>query len=339
MFDGRLRTNANIAGEFTVGATRGQSGRWQASLRETLGMSVKPLVEVGINTAANDRLDWLLENQTQEVISATQTVKKAAGNLVPDKINGLIQRVTPQWIKEMVTTAPPVRMRPSILTFMGYLEWGAGDTLYSDVIFVNLNSIVNIQSGPGRQLNIFSLEGAPELLLNAGKTKITLPPGQMASFEGSPKPKTRTFKPEEIEKWWDQISKESKGEYDIPSIEANIESLKFFEQGEDQIHPKQRVYAEQFSIQTSRYICWELRLEYPKKKQRIDFEILAKYYNPDGGFRREGTLKSHIKKGWIFSWHSSGRGWKEPGHWKPGKYHVDLFIKDLKIASDYFEVY
>jgi hypothetical protein len=126
--------------------------------------------------------------------------------------------------------------------------------------------------------------------------------------------------------------------YDIPLLKAEVTGLRFFESGYDPPDKNQRTYPTEFVNLSSRYINWELNLEFPAPGRRIDFDILAVWYNPDGSVMARQTKASYIESDWTNSYHSYGRGWKEPGNWIPGTYRVDLLVGDHKIASGSFTV-
>ncbi|MCR4342880.1 MAG: hypothetical protein NUV40_03195 [Patescibacteria group bacterium] len=125
---------------------------------------------------------------------------------------------------------------------------------------------------------------------------------------------------------------------EIPSLNAKVTELRFFEKGNKMPTFGQRGYKRQFPNSSSRYINWEINLEHPKPNRRIDFEITAIYYRSDGSMLAQQTKNSYIKPGWTTSYHSLGWGWSKPGNWEVGTYSVDLFIKGQKIASGTFEI-
>jgi hypothetical protein len=63
-----------------------------------------------------------------------------------------------------------------------------------------------------------------------------------------------------------------------PAFNPQVTGLQFYESGYDGLPRDQRVYAERFASETSRYINWELNLEYPAPGLRVDFQITAVYY-------------------------------------------------------------
>jgi hypothetical protein len=132
-------------------------------------------------------------------------------------------------------------------------------------------------------------------------------------------------------------------EPDIPLFNPRVTALRFFEKGEGHLPLEERVYAQTFDSETSRYINWELDLEYPAPGQRIDFKIIAIYYRDNGTSLWEEiwrqTDDTYVKGDWTGSLHAWGYGNRNPGTWKIGSYRVDLYIEDKKIASEQFQIY
>jgi|GEM_PF-6802569 len=126
--------------------------------------------------------------------------------------------------------------------------------------------------------------------------------------------------------------------YDIPSLVADVKSLRFFEKGGDFLPVDQRVYRQQFSSSETRYIAWEIYLAYPKQERRNDFVVEAVWYRSDGSEYARMTQNCYQPKGWAGSLHESGWGSETKGTWAPGRYRCDLFIEGQKIASGSIEV-
>jgi hypothetical protein len=130
---------------------------------------------------------------------------------------------------------------------------------------------------------------------------------------------------------------EEKG-FDVPSLSADVSELNFYESGQDGIPYDQREYKTRFSKSATRCINWELNLEFPDPGRRIDFEITAVWYNPDGSVLNRQQKPSRIETGWTDSQHYIGWGWREPGNWDPGIYRIELFIEGQKVAGGSFEI-
>ena len=124
----------------------------------------------------------------------------------------------------------------------------------------------------------------------------------------------------------------------IPSLNARVTELRFYEGGWDSTSRDARVYTNIFSGLTTRYISWELNLAYPPQPERIDYEIEAVFYRPDGTVFSRQTAEAYVKEGRTNSWRSRGRGWREPRKWRPGVYKVELSIDEQLVASGEFEI-
>ncbi|MDR4504242.1 MAG: tetratricopeptide repeat protein [Candidatus Scalindua sp.] len=144
---------------------------------------------------------------------------------------------------------------------------------------------------------------------------------------------------EESSKTVEDLSKQ-RGEKEnfIPTINGSVTELRFYESGMEDTPYGQRTYQTLFSQSGARYIYWELILAFPKQNRRTDFNIMAKYYDPEGNLIREWVTNSYIETGWTSSYHNSGYGWNEPGKWKQGTYRADLFVEGQRVASGTFTV-
>ena len=119
---------------------------------------------------------------------------------------------------------------------------------------------------------------------------------------------------------------------------AQVTDVLFFESGVGVPPVEEREYAVRLPKSTSRYINYELNLEYPAPEQRIDFVIQAVWYDPDGEIFGEDSMDGYIESDWTSSTHAWGRGWEEPGEWDVGKYVVDLYVGGASLASGSFEI-
>jgi len=125
----------------------------------------------------------------------------------------------------------------------------------------------------------------------------------------------------------------------IPSLNATVTALKFFEGSTNAPPREQRVYANRFDKSKTRYIFWELNLEHPAQGHPVDFSIEAIWYRPNNSVLRRQTLQTSLEADWTWSYHQWGFGWDKPGNWEVGSYQVDLYVDGKKVASDVFEVY
>ena len=125
----------------------------------------------------------------------------------------------------------------------------------------------------------------------------------------------------------------------IPVPGIKIPTVQFYEGPHDlTLDKSQRVYRYSFDRFTARSIYWELDLQYAPPGQRIDFQIHAFWYRPDGSEMARQTIPVHVDAEWRTSWHTLGYGYVEPGHWTPGTYRVDFYFKNTRVASGTFQI-
>lgn len=124
----------------------------------------------------------------------------------------------------------------------------------------------------------------------------------------------------------------------LPSLDAKVTSLRFFESGYQPTDMGERAYVSQFRRDRSRYINWELRLAHPTRERRSDFQIDEIWYKPDGSILAKQSLQRHLQESWVYSFHYHSWGWEEPSHWLPGKYRVALSIDGSRIAVSLFTI-
>jgi hypothetical protein len=50
-------------------------------------------------------------------------------------------------------------------------------------------------------------------------------------------------------------------------------------------------------------------------------------------------MPTYAQQGWTQPVFNFGRGWNNPGNWKPGWYRVELYVNGNRIASGTFQIY
>lgn len=123
---------------------------------------------------------------------------------------------------------------------------------------------------------------------------------------------------------------------EIEALDAFIKDLRFYESAYDAPQKAYRSYNQRFTKEQSRYICWELNLEFIQAPRREDFTLEAIYYNPKGEELCRMVRDTHIKQGWNHSWHSRGWGFDETGKWESGEYQVELLCNQEAITKSSF---
>ncbi len=126
--------------------------------------------------------------------------------------------------------------------------------------------------------------------------------------------------------------------YDIPSLQAKVTGVKFYEGGVDDVPIQQRTYGSRFSRASARFVWWEINLAYPDPGRRIDFSVEAVCFRPDGTVINRQVQHYFIQSPWTSSWLSMGFGWHEPGTWTPGSYRVELFVAGKKVGGGSFAI-
>ncbi len=121
----------------------------------------------------------------------------------------------------------------------------------------------------------------------------------------------------------------------IPSINANISEVKFFESPYNPQPKEQRQYRMGFDARTARYINWELNLTHNAPGNPVSFQVDSEWFKSGELFYRY-TINYTIQSDWTYSYNSHGYSMAP---WTQGIYRVDLSIGGQKIASEYFDVY
>jgi serine/threonine protein kinase len=127
--------------------------------------------------------------------------------------------------------------------------------------------------------------------------------------------------------------------WDIPSLQATVTELRFFESSYDMPPRDARQYGTRFAQSEARYIDYELNLEFPAPGHPVDFQVTAVYYGPDGTELDRFSAEYRLEADWTTSWHAKGWGWGDPGKWSTGTHRVELYVDDALIASGTFEIY
>jgi len=130
----------------------------------------------------------------------------------------------------------------------------------------------------------------------------------------------------------------SRPDHDIAEM-VYVSDLLFFESGYDTPPYEERVYATRFAEDSTRYVNWELSIDYPEPGDRIYFDIDAVLYGPDDDVLAELTFEdAYLDADWTGSYHVMGYGWREPGQWEAGEYTVDLYVQDEWLVGGSFEI-
>jgi hypothetical protein len=132
--------------------------------------------------------------------------------------------------------------------------------------------------------------------------------------------------------------REYNGTVYIDSLKANVTSLRFFEGGIDMPAQYNRTYRNAFVNDETKYIYWELNLRHPMRFRRDNFIINAVWHFPDNRIRYQ-KAHTYINSNWSQSRHAIRWGAQSTDKLIPGRYIVDLYVQNDKIASGSFVVY
>ena len=125
----------------------------------------------------------------------------------------------------------------------------------------------------------------------------------------------------------------------IPSLNAQVTALRFFETPYNLLPLEQRGYTDRFAKSDTRFIGWELNLEFPSPGRRISFTVEQVWYHNFGRVLARQTLQTYLEPRWTSSYHNQSWGWQNPGNWGGGSHRLDLYVQGQKVASGWFKVY
>ncbi|HAE21318.1 MAG TPA: hypothetical protein DCG47_03210 [Spirochaetaceae bacterium] len=123
----------------------------------------------------------------------------------------------------------------------------------------------------------------------------------------------------------------------LPAIKQAV--LACFESGPGVPAPELRAYDTVFYSGYTRFINWDLYLEFVAPLAgAIDVPLRAQYYRADGSLHASQDLSANLQAGWV--WYRTANGWGSPntGTWLPGKYSVSVSLGGSTIASASFTV-
>ena len=126
----------------------------------------------------------------------------------------------------------------------------------------------------------------------------------------------------------------------IPSINAKVASLRFFENPPQGLPRERQVYGTRFVKSQVNRIFWELTLEHPAPGRRVNFVIESVWHSPTTEQSLRSTMRASLQPEWTWSyWHDGGRIIaKQNEPWPVGSYRVDLYVAGAKVTSGAFEI-
>lgn len=122
----------------------------------------------------------------------------------------------------------------------------------------------------------------------------------------------------------------------IPSLNAQVTSLRFFESAYRAPPREQRAYTQRFDPARTRYVHWELTLGHPAPGRQRVFAIQSVWHHPDGRVLDRLTMQTVVGATWTWSYHNHSR--TAGGPWPVGTYRVVLYVQGQQVASGTFEM-
>ena len=122
----------------------------------------------------------------------------------------------------------------------------------------------------------------------------TPPPTPAASPPPTPRPTLPPVLPPKARQRVElAAAPEQRQAIDVPSLNARVTELRFFEIGFDGVRLDARVYTDAFPRQSTRYVSWELHPVFPPQPERRDFEVQAIFIDLMEKFLAD-TASSHL---------------------------------------------
>ncbi len=124
----------------------------------------------------------------------------------------------------------------------------------------------------------------------------------------------------------------------VPSINATVVGLRFFETPVSDTPVDDRVYKSSFDKDTTRYVSWEFTLAYPAHRTEATFLFETAVRDAAGRVIDLYSSSPTVEADWTGSYHQARRGQPAAGSWEPGWYSVTISIDDGEVATGWFEV-
>jgi hypothetical protein len=125
----------------------------------------------------------------------------------------------------------------------------------------------------------------------------------------------------------------------IPSLDARVTSVRFFETPHEFTPRGKRVYANWFERASARFIAWELNLDHPAPTSRKSFSVEQVWSRSDGTILARQTQQTSVEPGWTSSYHQHSWGWWNVDSWAAGVYRVNLFVDGQRVATGTFTIF
>jgi hypothetical protein len=310
----------NFVGVFVVGNTRIESGQWPLGWADYAPAACGFMFDQQVDKLQGIGVDWLIERITEQLPGRAGQLSGPLGGV---------------GFSTIALTA---------------FHWGAGSTVRDDVRYVNINSELYLRTRNG-QVELFTLEGSPEILDPRTRSRLTVPPGRAVTMRRGGDAPPRTLSTEEMERIRAEVRDLRAGRPPRPratpsapapaaadGLNATAPGVRFFEGPKTAPPLAQRQFRDRFATESTRYISWSVQLTYPRRTARTEFAIEATWLRSNGQVLNRQTTRYFADAGWTGSEHSSGFGGDQVRNWAPDTYRVELRIAGRLIATGSFTV-
>ena len=123
------------------------------------------------------------------------------------------------------------------------------------------------------------------------------------------------------------------GSYD--TMPVPIKSVKMFNSTGGKLPPSsERTYTTVFDSKTACYLYFQLYFDQPGK----DLNVTINYHITNSEGKNVAHMASPILVAYNYVSCWTGWGWKDPGHWKPGRYYYTISMGDSNTLTGSFDV-
>jgi hypothetical protein len=124
----------------------------------------------------------------------------------------------------------------------------------------------------------------------------------------------------------------------IPSVQAKLSSLRFFETGPVIFAPALRSYDVKFEAARARFIGVELTFQHPAPGRVASFTVSCAYRTASDSLIGQIEVPFTIQADWQYTATARNLGYADPGHWKPGTYRTTCTAEGRTVAQGIFEI-
>ncbi len=125
----------------------------------------------------------------------------------------------------------------------------------------------------------------------------------------------------------------------IEPIGASVQQLRFYEGKTWDVPMEERTYSKFFARSSTRRVAGELGLEHSAQGERKYFDLEVVYIKPNGSVLGHLVHNTFVEGDWSSSYHTFDWGWDKAGQWPAGRYQVEVYYNNKRIAAEEFSIY